>query len=92
MQNPQQKNNQYALDLLAAPAINIFAKHGFDESWCDKVLVCSKWSDKKGYLDTFLKAADVPQKIKGDSQQLSAVTSMAKRLVNDSNVQVQIGA
>ena len=72
-----------------ARPIDIFMKHKFDENWCDKVLNSAKWSDKKLFLDHFLKSADVPR-INGYS--CGTVVNMAKRLVGDSNVQVQLCA
>jgi hypothetical protein len=72
-----------------APAVNIFAKNNFGDSWCDKVLASTKWAERKQMLDSFLKAADTP-KINGDS--CGPIVQLAKKLVPDSNIQVQICA
>lgn len=59
----------------------------FNENWCDKVLNTAKWSEKKELVDKFIKSASVPC-LKQESY--SHVIALAKRLIVDSNIQVQI--
>ena len=67
--------------------IEIFNK--FNDTWCEKVLAQAKWSDKKSLLDELLNAANVP---KLANSQFYPVTTMLKKLLNDSNVIVMVHA
>lgn len=69
----------------SAQAVNILSS--YPESWCEKVISTPKWSDKKSLVDTFLKAAEVPKLANGDYAQ---IFRLAKILISDSNIQVQI--
>lgn len=59
----------------------------YSDSWSEKVYATPKWSDKKQMVDAFIKSADVPKLANGD---YSHLIRLAKILINDSNIQVQI--
>ena len=70
-----------------ADAKDIFTKYG--EKWCNGVLAMEKWVDKKQALEELNKECDYPKL--AEKSALEIVT-MAKRLINDSNVQVMLQA
>lgn len=61
----------------------------FNDAWVDSVLELSKWADKKQALDTLNSEADVPRLAERSPAHL---VSLAKRLVVDSNFNVQMQA
>jgi hypothetical protein len=65
--------------------ISIIAK--FNDNWSEKVISLQKWLEKKEMIENFLKAADTPRLM---TDNYSHIISLAKRLVADSNMQVQI--
>ncbi|KAL4477492.1 hypothetical protein ABPG74_002642 [Tetrahymena malaccensis] len=70
-----------------AIAQDIFTK--FNEAWTEKVLATQKWSEKKELLDALIKAASVP---KLAPTNYYPIVQMCKKLLNDSNVNIQVCA
>lgn len=68
-----------------ADAKDIFTKYG--EKWCNGVLAMEKWVEKKAALEELNKEADYP---KLAEKSAAEIIGMAKRLINDSNVQVML--
>lgn len=68
-----------------ADAKDIFNKYG--EKWCNGVLAMEKWVEKKAALEELNKEADYP---KLAEKSAAEIVGMAKRLINDSNVQVML--
>lgn len=67
-------------------AVELFPKFG--ESFCEKVLSASKWTEKKEFLEEMLKFINVPKLSAKDSSDLSTLFSTLKKLLNDNNTVV----
>ena len=68
-----------------ADAKDIFTKYG--EKWCNGVLAMEKWTEKKTALEELNKECDYPKLAEKSAAEIIA---MAKRLINDSNVNVML--
>lgn len=59
----------------------------FNEKWCDRLLALEKWTERKEALEELNRQADYPKLV--DSNILP-LAQLAKRLINDSNMQVML--
>jgi cytoskeleton-associated protein 5 len=67
------------------------ALNKYNESWCDKVLALEKWIEKKDALELLLKSVSVT-KIHPNPNNLYPIVQMLKKLINHSNVAIQLVA
>lgn len=74
---------QDAFDL--SDAKDIFTR--FNEAWCEQVASMEKWTDRKEALELLNAEADVPKLVERPAE---ALVALAKRLLNDANVQVVV--
>jgi len=72
-----------AFDL--SDAKDIFTR--FNEAWCDQVVGMEKWTDRKEALELLCAEADVPKLAERPAE---ALVALAKRLLNDANIQVVV--
>lgn len=70
-----------------AEARDIFSK--FNQDWVDKVLEMEKWADKKSALESVCFEANYP---KLADKNPGALVDLAKKLINDNNVNVMVQA
>ena len=78
-------DDQDAYDLF--DSVDVYKNYG--DKWVDKILAQEKWTDKKSLIDDFIIYAQSNPKHTG---QYSHLIQLAKRLLEDSNMAVQIGA
>ncbi|OMJ83062.1 hypothetical protein SteCoe_16098 [Stentor coeruleus] len=82
------KNQGHGIDIYEmAEAKDIFSK--FPQEWVEKVLALEKWSDKKQALEQVNIEANYP---KLADKNPGALIDLAKKLINDNNVNVMVQA
>lgn len=82
------KNQGHGIDIYEmAEAKDIFSK--FPQEWVEKVLAMEKWADKKQALEQVNAEANYP---KLADKNPGALVDLAKKLINDNNVNVMVQA
>ena len=85
---PSEVKNIKGLDIYEmADAKDIFTK--YNEKWVNSVLNMEKWVEKKQALEELNKEANYPKLVEKNAIEL---VTLAKRLINDSNLQVMLQA
>lgn len=89
----ESSNSKSGNGLCAADAFDLFDPvdifKGYNEKWVDKVLSQAKWIDKKTMTDEFI---DTAQKHPKHTGNYFPIIQLAKRLIDDSNINVQSNA